>query len=80
MTEGAPRPVRLGARPARRVTLTKLQSQIWASQRLHPDAALANMAHQFRIRGAIDPDRLVRAVDTVVRGAQVLRIVVDAAP
>ncbi len=60
--------------PRRR--LTPSQELIWTSQRLHPDVPLANMANLSTIDAAIDPDRFVAAVDTVVRGADVLRTVV----
>ena len=54
-------------------SLTNLQTQIWTSQRLAPDAPLANMGTVHRIAGRLDPDRFVQAVDTVVRAADSLR-------
>ncbi|MGI9606484.1 MAG: amino acid adenylation domain-containing protein [Acidimicrobiales bacterium] len=59
-----------------RRSLTTSQELIWASQRLHPDAPLQNMANVSRISGSLDPQRFVRAVDEVVRGSDALRTVV----
>ncbi|MEL6892500.1 MAG: AMP-binding protein, partial [Actinomycetota bacterium] len=60
--------------------LTSVQRRIWASQRLHPDVPLANMGDPVRLRGSIDPERLIAAFDTVVRRSDVLRsVVVDEA-
>ena len=78
MTDDRTQPVQLGPRTERRVRLSRSQSQIWTSQRLHPGQPLANMAYRFRIRGELDADRFVRSVDTVVRAADVLRMTVDA--
>jgi len=77
MNDGVGQPVRIGRRSDRRPDLTRTQAQIWTSQRLHPTAPLANMADRIRLAGAIDPDRLTRAFDTVVRATDVLRMVVD---
>jgi amino acid adenylation domain-containing protein len=74
----APQPVRLGPRAVRDGELTRTQRLIWASQRLHPDVAVANMGKRSRISGPLDPDRLVSAFDAVVRASDVLRMVVDA--
>ncbi len=58
--------------------LTNVQRQIWTSQRLAPDAPLANMGKVHRIVGPIDAARFVRAVDEVVSASDALRtIVVD---
>jgi amino acid adenylation domain-containing protein len=76
MSSGA-QPVRIGLRTLRTASLTRTQELIWASQRLHPDAPLANMGTRTRIRGRLDPDRLVQAFDAVVRASDVLRMVVD---
>ena len=73
----APQPVRLGPRAVGGGELTRTQRLIWASQRLHPDAPVANMGKRSRIRGPLDPDRLVAAFDAVVRSSDVLRMVVD---
>ncbi|MFW2336092.1 condensation domain-containing protein, partial [Ilumatobacter sp.] len=75
MTDGLP--VRIGPRSDRRVPLTRTQAQIWTSQRLHPEAPLANMAYRIRLAGRLDPERLTRAFDTVVRATEALRMVVD---
>jgi len=74
----APQPVRLGPRSVRDGELTRTQRLIWASQRLHPGVAVANMGKRSRIRGPLDPDRLASAFDAVVRSSDVLRMVVDA--
>jgi amino acid adenylation domain-containing protein len=71
-------PVRLGPRAVGGGKLTRTQRLIWASQRLHPDVPLANMGKRSRIRGPLDPDRLVEAFDALVRSSDVLRMVVDA--
>ena len=73
----APQPVRLGPRAVGDGELTLTQRLIWASQRLHPDVALANMGKRSRIRGPLDPDRLANAFDAVVRSSDVLRMVID---
>ncbi len=56
--------------------LTNVQRQIWTSQRLSPDAPLANMGKVHRIVGPIDAARFVRAVDEVVSASDALRTVV----
>ena len=53
MTDAAGQPVRIGPRPEPRVELTRTQAQIWTSQRLHPEAPLANMAYRIRLSGEI---------------------------
>ena len=77
MTDDAGQPVTLTPRAARSVPLTRTQTLIWASQRLLPDVPLANMGNRFRLAGALEPDRLVRAFDRVVRQCEVLRMVVQ---
>ncbi len=76
MNEIDPQPVRLGPRSAKRVALSRTQSLIWTSQRLHPEVPLANMGYRFRISGALEVDRFVRSFDTVVRECEVLRMVI----
>jgi len=56
--------------------LTNVQRQIWTSQRLAPEAPLANMGKIHRICGAIDVARFVSAVDEVVRASDALRTVI----
>jgi len=73
-------PVSLGPRRAREHGLSRIQEQIWTSQRLHRAAPLANMAKLHRITGALDPDRLIAAFDQVVAGSDALRTVVDDRP
>ena len=70
-------PVRLGARRAATVAPTRTQRLIWASQRRYGDVPLANMADRIRIRGPLDPDRFVAAVDAAVRAAPVMRMVME---
>ncbi len=69
-------PVAVSARVERRYDLTRLQAEVWSSQRLYPNAAVANMATAHRITGPVDPDRFVEAFDLVVRACDVLRTVV----
>ena len=68
--------VTIGPRVSRERGLSRIQEQIWTSQRLHRQAPLANMAKLHRIAGALDPDRLIAAFDTVVTGSDALRSVV----
>ncbi|MEM9037198.1 MAG: amino acid adenylation domain-containing protein [Actinomycetota bacterium] len=56
--------------------LGRVQAQIWASQRLHPEAPLANMAKRITIDAPLDPERFVAAFDSVVRSSDLLRATV----
>ena len=76
MSTDAAQPVEIRPRAAATAPLTRTQSLIWTSQRLHPDVPLANMGKRFRITGPIDVDRFVGSFDTVVRACDVLRAVV----
>ena len=58
------------------VVLSRTQELIWAAQRLYPDAPLSNMANRFRLHGAVDADRLVRAFHRVVEECDVLRMTI----
>lgn len=71
--------VEISPRVERRYELTRLQREVWASQRLHPNAPVANMATAHRLSGAIEPDRFVLAFDAVVRASDALRTVIDTA-
>ncbi len=73
-------PVAVAGRVERRYELTRLQTEVWSSQRLYPHAPLANMATAHRISGSIDPDRFVDAFDRVVRTCDVLRTVIGESP
>ena len=68
--------VAVSARVERRYELTRLQAEVWSSQRLYPNAPVANMATAHRISGPIDPHRFVEAFDLVVRTCDVLRTVI----
>ncbi len=76
MSTDAAQPVEIRPRAAATAPLTRTQSLIWTSQRLHPDVPLANMGKRFRITGPIDVDRFLVSFDTVVRACDVLRAVV----
>ena len=76
MTRSGEQPVRLEPRVERIAELTRTQSDIWTSQRLHPSTPLANMGKRTRIAGVVDAERFVRAFDVVVRRCEVLRTVV----
>jgi Condensation domain len=58
--------------------LTRAQEALWASQRMHPQAPLYNMAFVFHIDGTVDEDAFVRAFDELVVEADALRTVVVA--
>ena len=63
--------------------LTNAQEILWASQQLHPDAPLYNMAFLFGIRGAVDEGAFVEAFERLVEDADALRTVIttsDGAP
>ena len=62
-------PVQL--RPRR--SLTSAQELIWTSQRLHRDAPHQNMGLLTRFSEAIDPERFLDAVDTVISASDALR-------
>lgn len=79
MTDSTTQPVVLTRRGGRPVELTRTQQQIWTSQRLHPEVPLANMAHRYRISGQLDAEMLVDAFLSVVRQADVLRLVIPEA-
>ena len=70
------RSVTIGPRVEREHPLTRIQDQIWSSQRIFRDAPLANMAKLHRITGLLDPDRLVSSFDEVVRESDALRSVI----
>ncbi|MFA9563760.1 MAG: condensation domain-containing protein, partial [Acidimicrobiales bacterium] len=76
MSADAAQPVEIRPRGGPTAAITRTQSLIWTSQRLHPDVPLANMGKRFRISGAIEVDRFVTAFDTVVRACDVLRAVI----
>ncbi|MDX2382310.1 MAG: AMP-binding protein, partial [Acidimicrobiia bacterium] len=80
MTQDDGRTVRISPRIEKIAELTRTQSDIWTSQRLHPDTPLANMGKRTRIEGHLDPKRLVRAFDVVVRRCEALRTVVADRP
>ena len=70
-------PVQLGRRTVKAVELSRTQSDIWTSQRLYPDLPVANMGKRSRITGQVDPERLIRSFDAVVRHCEVLRTVMN---
>ena len=76
MTDESVQAVRISPRVARTAPLSRTQTLIWASQRLHPGVPLANMGTRSRIEGAVDPDRFVRAFDRVVAHCDALRTVI----
>ncbi|MET0398102.1 MAG: amino acid adenylation domain-containing protein, partial [Longimicrobiaceae bacterium] len=53
--------------------LSFAQRRLWFIDRLHPDAPLYDLAFAFRLRGALDPRALRRAVGETVRRHEVLR-------
>ena len=57
--------------------MTPMQLALWIGQQLHADVPLYNMAHTFRIHGKLDPERFARAFETLVRGTDILRAVVN---
>lgn len=69
-------PIELGARVEQRHDLSALQREVWTSQRLHPDVAVANMGHSHRLAMPVDPDRFRSAFERVVIAADALRTVV----
>ena len=75
-TDDTSTPVAVSARVVDERPLSRTQELIWTSQRLAPKTPLANMGKLHRIRGALDPERLVLAFDLVVRASDSLRTVV----
>jgi amino acid adenylation domain-containing protein len=69
-------PVVLGPRADRRRPLSRIQEQVWSSQRIHRTAPLANMAKAHRIRGPLDPTLLRDAFAQVVAESDALRSVI----
>ncbi|MBT8193571.1 MAG: amino acid adenylation domain-containing protein [Acidimicrobiia bacterium] len=57
--------------------LTNAQQLIWASQQLHPDAPLYNMAFLFEISGEIIPDAFISAFERLIAQCDALRTVVE---
>ena len=76
MNADTAQPVEIRGRAAATVPLSRTQSLIWTSQRLHPDVPLANMGYRYRLSGAVDADRLAGSFDAVVRACDVLRMVI----
>ena len=58
---------------------TRAQQALWASQLLHRDAPLYNMAFTFAIDGAVDETSFASAFRQLVADADALRTVVDSA-
>ena len=56
--------------------LTRAQEALWASQRIHPDAPLYNMAFVYHIDGALDENAFVEAFTSLVAEADALRTVI----
>ncbi|WP_438019494.1 amino acid adenylation domain-containing protein [Sorangium sp. So ce315] len=77
------RSARAGARPAPRplspaprageVPLSFAQQRLWFLDQLDPESATYNVPAALRLRGAIDPEALGRAIAEVVRRHEVLR-------
>ncbi len=65
--------------PRGSIELTNAQKALWASQLLHPETPLYNMAFSFTIRGALDEDAFVAAFRELVADADVFRTVVGSA-
>ena len=55
--------------------LTAAQASIWASQQLHPEVPLYNMAFLFDLDGDIDEEAFVSAFSSLVDEADALRTV-----
>ncbi|MDH3958798.1 MAG: amino acid adenylation domain-containing protein, partial [Actinomycetota bacterium] len=55
--------------------LTRAQEALWASQQMHPDVPLYNMAFVFHIDGALDEGTFVSAFTQLVAEADALRTV-----
>jgi amino acid adenylation domain-containing protein len=56
--------------------LTRAQEALWASQRIHPQAPLYNMAFVFHIDGPVDEAAFVGAFGALVAEADALRTVI----
>jgi amino acid adenylation domain-containing protein len=56
--------------------LTRAQEALWASQRIHPQAPLYNMAFVFHIDGSVDEEAFVRAFGQLAAEADALRTVI----
>ena len=56
--------------------LTRAQQALWASQRMHPQAPLYNMAFVFHMDGSVDEQAFVRAFEQLVVEADALRTVI----
>ncbi len=65
-----------GAGAGAELPLTRAQEALWASQRMHPQAPLYNMAFVFHIDGAVDEAAFVRAFGELVAEADALRTVI----
>ncbi len=57
--------------------LTQSQLQLWAGQKLNPEAPLHNTTHSFVIEGAIDEVIFEKSIDVLVNKIDVLRLVFD---
>lgn len=66
-------------RPAGWLPLTNAQQLIWASQQLHPDAPLYNMAFIFEISGEVEPAAFTEAFRRLMDQCDALRTVLDSA-
>ncbi|MEL7448083.1 MAG: amino acid adenylation domain-containing protein [Pseudomonadota bacterium] len=60
----------------RQSNLTRSQFLIWLGQKIDPRAPLYNMAYEFRLEGAIDPERFEQAFASLVAECKVLRSVI----
>ncbi|MFF4443547.1 condensation domain-containing protein [Streptomyces sp. NPDC001502] len=63
---------RAGARPER-PALSFAQQRLWFMQQIDPDTTLYNVPTVLRLRGALDPGRLGRALTALVARHEVLR-------
>ena len=55
--------------------LTKSQLSLWASQKLHPNVPLHNVAHTYEIYGAIDVEVFKSAFKKLLKGSDILQTV-----
>ena len=62
--------------PGDDLPLTRAQEALWASQRMHPQAPLYNVAFVFHIDGSLDEDTFVETFGQLVAEADALRTVV----
>ncbi|MEU9701163.1 condensation domain-containing protein [Streptomyces sp. NPDC047981] len=69
-----------GERPARpeRPVLSFAQQRLWFMQQIDPDTTLYNVPTVLRMRGALDRDRLGRALGALVARHEVLRTTYEA--